>query len=186
MTFQENAWYDGKVMKEWIMQQWKPACDGHMLLTLDQHKAQKTDEILSCFRTQCNTETVLVPAGTTGLIQPIDVVFNAPFKAAVERQATMYLQENLDSYVTGKINASERRVLFTKWVGKAWEDVSSKVEMVVRSFRKCGISVAIDGSEDSDININGLENYSVESDDESGDATDEDPEEEEDPFADMD
>ena len=56
------------------------------------------------------------------------------------------------------------------------------MEMIIRSFRKCGISVAIDGSEDSDININGLENYSVESDD---DVTDEDPEEE-DPFADMD
>ena len=120
VTFQENAWCDERVMKEWIVQQWKPACDGHMLLTLDQHRAQKTDEIQSYFRTQCNTEPVLVPACTTSLIQPIDVVFNAPFKAAVEKQATVHLQENLDSYVTGKINASERRVLFTKWVGNAW------------------------------------------------------------------
>ena len=127
-------------MKEWIVQQWKPACDGHMLLTLDQHRAQKTDEIQSYFLTQCNTEPVLVPACTTSLIQLIDVVFNAPFKSAVEKQATVHLQENLDSYVTGKINASERRVLFTKWVGNAWEEVSSNMEMIVRSFRKCGIS----------------------------------------------
>ena len=120
---------------------------------------------------------------------------NAPFKAAVERQATIHLQENLDSYVQGKINASERRVLFTKWVGTAWEEVSSNMEMIIRSFRKCGIALAIDGSEDSAININGLENYSVESDDESseergdevtGEDTDDVISDEEDPFADLD
>ena len=182
-------------MKEWIVQQWKPACDGRMLLILDQHKAQMTDNIRSCFSAQCNTEPVFVPAGTTSLVQPVDVVFNAPFKAAVERQATMHLQENLDSYVQGKINASERRVLFTKWVGTAWEEVSSNMEMIIRSFRKCGIALAIDGSEDSAININGLENYSVESDDESseergdevtGEDTDDVISDEEDPFADLD
>ena len=37
--------------------------------------------------------------------------------------------------------------------------------MIIRGFRKCGISVAVDGSEDNDINIKGLENYKVDSDD---------------------
>ena len=57
------------------------------------------------------------------------------------------------------------------------------MEMVIRSFRKCGISVAINGSEDSSININGLEKYCVESDDESGDEVTDEDLEEEDPFA---
>ena len=69
----------------------------------------------------------------------------------------------------GRINASERRVLFTKWVRAALEELSLKAEMIVRSFEKCGISVVPDGSEDEKINIIGLEDYSVESDD------DEDP-----------
>ena len=60
--------------------------------------------------------------------------------------------------------ASERRVLFTKWVGAVWE-LSSKTEMIVHSFEKCGISVVPDGSENEKININGLEDYNVESDD---------------------
>ena len=71
----------------------------------------------------------------------------------------------------GRINDSERRVLFTKWVGAALEELSLKTEMIVRSFEKCGISVVPDGSEDD---IIGLEDYSVESDDDedlfSGDA----------------
>ena len=47
----------------------------------------------------------------------------------------------MNSYVEG----SERRVLFTKWVRAAWEELSSRTEMIVRSFEKCGISVAPDG-----------------------------------------
>ena len=92
-------------------------CSGHMLLALDVHKAQQA--IQDCLKEQCNTYPVYVPAGTTSIVQPADVVFNAPFKAAVERQAK-HLQENLDSYVQGTINVSERKVLNTKWVGGVW------------------------------------------------------------------
>ena len=33
--------------------------------------------------------------------------------------------------------------------------------MVILSFRKCGISVPIDGSSDDDVNISSLPNYKV-------------------------
>ena len=70
-------------------------------------------------------------------------------------------------------------MLITKWVGDARESLSSKTEMVIRAFRKCSISVAIDGSEDKDINIRGVEDYTVEmSDSDSssdGEASNEDP-----------
>ena len=117
------------------------------------------------------------------IVQPVDVVFNAPFKAAVERETTKHLQENLDSYVQGRINASERRVLITKWVGAAWEELSTRTDMVVRSFIKCGISVPPDGSRDDEINLNGLEDYTVNSEDEGDLFTDEDAE---DPFGGLD
>lgn len=66
----------------------------------------------------------------------------------MEREEVKHLQENLNSYVEGRINASERRVLFTKLVGATWEELSSKTDMIVRSFEKYGISVAPNGSED--------------------------------------
>ena len=37
--------------------------------------------------------------------------------------------------------------------------------MIIKSFSVCGISVAIDGSEDSEIQIKDLEDYSIGSDD---------------------
>ena len=89
------------------------------MLVLDVHRAQKTDEIQQFLRDKCKTEPVFVPAGMTSLFQPVDVVFNAPFKSAIDAMANNHLQENLDDYVKGRISASERRILFTKWVGKA-------------------------------------------------------------------
>ena len=81
----------------------------------------------------------------------------------------------------GRITANERRILFIKWVGKAWEEISAKKDMIIRSFKKCGISVAVDGSEDDQINIETLNDYIVdESDDD--EATDDDS----DPFEDLD
>ena len=63
---------------------------------------------------------------------------------------------------TAKYSASERRILITRWVGEAWELVSNELkESIIRSFRKCGITIALDGSEDNDINIRGLEDYTV-------------------------
>ena len=45
--------------------------------------------------------------------------------------------------------------------------------MVIRSLKKCGISVPIDGSEDDRIHIQELDDYAVEEDD--MDYTDDDP-----------
>ena len=48
--------------------------------------------------------------------------------------------------------------------------------MIVRSFKKCGISIAADGSEDFEVHLEGLEDYQVNRDD---------CNDSEDPFADL-
>ncbi|KAF8426747.1 hypothetical protein EV426DRAFT_641129 [Tirmania nivea] len=49
----------------------------------------------------------------------------------------------------------------TKWVATAWKSVSANRDMITRSFRKCGITVPIDGTADSEIHIEGISNYTV-------------------------
>ena len=61
--FQEKAWCDEKIMKEWITQQWKPACEGPMLLIIDVHKAQKTESVINLLEKACKTDLVYVPPG---------------------------------------------------------------------------------------------------------------------------
>jgi len=82
-------------------------------------------------------------------VQPLDVVFNAPFKGMVDDLATAHMH--------GNFSARDRRVLLTKWVGEAWEKTCTNNDMTVRAFKKCRISEAIDGSEDEEININNVE-----------------------------
>ena len=55
--------------------------------------------------------------------------------------------------------SSERGVLTTKWVANAWEKLYKNKEMIIRSFVKCGITNKIDGSEDDEVSIRGLEGY---------------------------
>ena len=135
------------------------------MLLLDQYKAQKTPTIEGLLSSECNTTTMLIPPGCTSLVQPLDVVFNAPFKGLIDDLATSHMQENLDDYVHGNVSTKQRRILLTARIGEAWEKTCANRDMVVRGFRKCGISLAIDGSEDNDINIKGIENYQVDSGD---------------------
>ena len=96
-------------------------------------------------------------------MQPIDVSINKPFKAAVDREATAHMQANLTDYVQARMSVSVRRVLLTKWIANAWEETAAKRETVIRSFRKVGILVAVDGTKDEQINIEGIEKYRVDS-----------------------
>jgi hypothetical protein len=162
-ALQKKAWCDEDVMVHWIKDSWNPIIKEETMLVIDVHRAQTTDNINALLK-DCKTTPVHVPPGTTSLVQPVDVVFNAPFKKRVENCAMQHVHDNLDDYINGKFTASERRVLLTAWIGQAWEELSANEEMIERSFKKCGISIAADGSEDADINIEGLEDYSFLSD----------------------
>ena len=59
------------------------------------------------------TSLVNVPPGCTSRVQVVDVL---------KIRRSLFednLNKNLDQYVDGKINASQRRILMTKWVGEA-------------------------------------------------------------------
>ena len=51
--------------------------------------------------------------------------------------------------MSGNVGAGDRRVLFTNW-----QETSRRLEdTVIRSFVKCGITLPISGSRNSEINI---------------------------------
>ena len=73
------------------------------------------------------------------LVQVVDVLIKKPFKDEVGSLFEDYLDKNLDQYVDGKINASQRRVLMTKWVVEAWSKAGKMKDSVIGSFKKCGL-----------------------------------------------
>ena len=86
-------------------------------------------------------------------------MLNKPFKDEVGSLFEDHLDKNLDQYLNGKINVSQRRVLMKKWVGEAWSKVGKMKDSIARSLKKCGLSVALDGSDE--VNIEGLSEYQM-------------------------
>ena len=107
------------------------------------------------------TSLVSVPPGCTSRVQVVDVLINKPFKDEVRSLFEDHVGKIFDQYVGGKINASQRRVLMTKWVGEAWSKVGKMKDSIIRSFKKCGLSVALDGSENDEVNYEGLPEYQM-------------------------
>ena len=48
-----------------------------------------------------------------------------------------------------------------KWVDEAWSKVGKMKDSIIRSFKKCGLSVSLDGSENNEVNIEGLPEYQM-------------------------
>ena len=152
-------------MKKWILEQWgniliNPQTTGSTgkVLVADVHRSQLADGAKSLLKRK-STELVNVLPGCTSRVQLLHVSFNKPFKDVTRQQFEKHLEQNLQRYTKGKISASERRALVTEWVGKAWTEVGSNRDMVVRSFKKCGISLSLDGSENGEIRIESIEEY---------------------------
>ena len=135
---------------------------------------QQTNSVRQLLKKHKNS-LVNVPPVCTSPVKVIDVLINKPFKDEVRSLFDEdHLGENLDQYADGKINASRRRVLMIKWVGEAWSKVGKMKDLIIRSFKKCGLSVVLDGSENDEVNIEGLSSafvqdneYVLDDDDES-------------------
>ena len=108
----------------------------------------------------------MIPPGCTGLVQPLDVSVNKPFKNILRDILEDYLdtyeaqhQVNLRELHQSNLSAiAERRILVTHAVGEAWEKFSQTYqELVVTIFRKLGLTLPIDGSCDDELSIKGID-----------------------------
>ena len=44
----------------------------------------------------------------------------------------------------------------TNWVGEAWSKVGKMRDSIIRSFKKCGLSLVLFGSQNDEVDIEGL------------------------------
>ena len=101
------------------------------MLSLDVFSGQKTKEVIASFKAlKCTTS--FIPGSTTSFIQVCDTVINKSLKARIEELADQYIDENEREWVEGKYSVSQRRVLLTKWVGQAWEDIRDEDSDMIR------------------------------------------------------
>ncbi|KAG0433909.1 hypothetical protein HPB47_019484 [Ixodes persulcatus] len=106
----------------------------------------KTQAAKNAFK-ECDTDVLYVPAGCTSMLQPADVYWNKPFKSTLRRLWEEYMREEERTPKGNLKNPSRQHVL--DFVAEAWAAVPEKT--VARSFKGCGITNALDGSEDGDL-----------------------------------
>jgi hypothetical protein len=180
VIFNEEVYKNAEVMIWWLKSQLFPETLTAMgfsnelapserqsgLFALDAAAFHRTDQVLELLR-QHNMTPALIPGNCTGLLQPLDVCVNQPFKSLLRdimedgitawAEAEELAREDGRPIATGESAVGERRVLVTHAVGEAWKEFCMKKQgLVIRSFQMTGIAVSVDGLMDSGISIPGF------------------------------
>ncbi|CAI7931670.1 unnamed protein product [Closterium sp. NIES-54] len=149
-----NGWMDADGVIEWLDGAVKPYINPKFgvrphkaLLVLDSYREHLTPEVKKKFG-ELNLVPAVIPAGCTSEIQPLDVAVNRSFKAAVRQLYQEWFEREGVDTLTKKGNIKKPPVELTlKWIAAAWKSVPK--ELIQWAFLTCGISNALDGSQDN-------------------------------------
>ena len=136
-------------MKLWLEKVWSKR-PGRLLkkpslLVCNQFKVHVT-ETTKRFGTKLKTHLTVIPGGLTSQLQPLYVSVNKPFKGFMREEWTKWIEAPTHHVTpTGRGKWPSISNVW-EWVKNSWQWVKS--ENIVKSFKKCGISTALDGSED--------------------------------------
>ena len=90
---------------------------------------------------------VIIPAGFTRFLQPLDVSINRPFKMTLKKYYLNFQQNNLDAIMNNKFFVKDEDIL--NMIHKIWyneEDIKKTV--IINSFLVYDISQNLDGTQD--------------------------------------
>ena len=106
----------------------------------DQFKAHLTESTKRLV-TKLKMHLAVIPGGLTSELQPLDVSVNKPFKGFMHEEWAKW-SEAPTHHVTpaGRVKPPSISNV-CKWVKNSWQRVKS--ETIVKSFKKCGISNAL-------------------------------------------
>lgn len=149
---QEKGWMDESGMKTWFQKVWERRSGG--LLKKESplgwdafraHLTQRTKEAA----VELKTHLAVIPGGLASMLQPLDVSINKPFKQAIRHEWNQFMMspEQQTQTATGRTRKASAHVC--QWILKARDSIKKVV--IVKSFKKTGISNALDGADDDAI-----------------------------------
>ncbi|KAJ0135266.1 Peroxisomal targeting signal 2 receptor [Fusarium oxysporum f. sp. albedinis] len=158
VIYNEHAYNNEDLMESWLKEDIptvKSATED-FLLVMDAASFHLTDRIKVEVRRQLLT-SALIPAGCTSLLQPLDTTIHRLFKQFYREEMDIY---ELEEERKGKTywTISERRIMTTWIVHRAWERIKKERDIIRDSFLRAGITTRPDGSQDHLISIKGIEN----------------------------
>lgn len=149
--FQESGWMNTDLMKRYVdyLKRSRIMTNGQSsspaLMVYDSFRGHLEESVKNAFH-DTNVDLAVIPGGLTSICQPLDVAINKPFKDNLRKEWHHWMSNGGAGYTT---SGNLRRAKISdvcKWVKRAWENISD--DIIIRSFKKCGISNDLDGSED--------------------------------------
>ena len=132
-------------MKKWINEVWRKysyfIVKKETMLVMDDASMHKIDIVKDKIK-ECNTKISMIPGGLTRYLQPLDVSINKPFKDELKKRYTKYCMDQQDN----KARVTQEDLI--NWVAEVWFDDKLSSEIISKSFKAAGITLALDGSED--------------------------------------
>ena len=142
---QSKAWNNQTIMKKWINEVWRKysyfIVKKETMLVMDDASMHKIDIVKNKIK-ECNTKISMIPGGLARYLQPLDVSINKPFKDELKKKYTKYCMDQQDN----KARVTQEDLI--NWVAEVWYDDKLSSEIISKSFKAAGITLALDGSED--------------------------------------
>ncbi|KAL2091434.1 hypothetical protein ACEWY4_013697 [Coilia grayii] len=143
----KNGWMNDDLTAEWLQKVVGKFNFGPRLLVWDSYRCHISQATKEELKRGYSITTAVIPGGCTKYIQAPDVVWNKPFKASLHESYDRWMAGDADkTYTAGGNTRAPARRLLVAWVLKAWDELNT--ELVKKSFKECGLTVAPDGSED--------------------------------------
>ncbi|KAM7287750.1 hypothetical protein ISCGN_031441 [Ixodes scapularis] len=146
---QEKGWMNDELVVDWLKNVWKNRPGGMLvkksLLVLDSFRGHLTPKVRAELR-EAHMHLAVIPGGLTGMLPPLDVSVNWPFKVEFHRCYTEWMASgNHEKTPTGRL---KRAPLAT--VAKSILDARNAVslDIVSKSFKVTGTANNLDGTKD--------------------------------------
>ena len=112
----------------------------------DAFRGHLTQSVKSSVKTTYNTDMAVIPGGCISKLQPADVSWNRPFKARLSELYDEWLFNRPVENTRFSNRKAPPKPLLLRWVKEAWAAITP--DIIRKSFKKCGITSALDSSED--------------------------------------
>ena len=142
----KKSWADEESIKFWLQKLWGQNNTQRRFLVWDSFRGHLTPSVKKILNQKYNSDMCVIPGGCTSRLQPADVSWNRPFKAKIAELYDEWLFTGpIDTTKSGNRRAPSKPLLL-QWIKIAWGIISP--EIIIKSFKKCGITNSIDGNED--------------------------------------